>query len=419
MKKAVPTKQQLRWADMEIGVIIHYIMDIYNPDFKGYKTDKVRTEISPDRINPQNLDPEQWVRSAKELGAKYAVLVVNHCTGFSLWQTKVNDYSCASLKWKNGRGDILREFVDACKKYGVEPGVYYSTGCNGYYNINDEVKHDYFADYYRDYVKCVEAQVKEIWSEYGEMFEIWFDGGIIPKEKGGPDIYPLLKKYQPDAIAFQGPAGYPHNIRWVGNEYGFAPENCWGSVNADENNNLTAAPDGELWIPAETDFPNRSNDAFGGGWGWKENQENYVFSPEHLLDCYVKSVGRNTNMLLGMAIATDGSFQDEEQFVKFGELLKKTFSNPVDEISEPDGKTIILKNKNRQPLKYLTLCEDITGGHGVYEFEVFADGEPIYKGECIGHKRITELKGISPCEIKVEIKKCTADAKIKLAAIYC
>ena len=198
MSRAKPTKKQLEWADMEIGVIIHYLMESYNPEFKAYKTDAVRTELSPDRFNPTKLDPEQWVRSAYELGAKYAVFVANHCTGFSLWQTKVNDYSCASMKWKNGKGDVFREFVNACKKYGIKPGVYYSTGCNGYYN--DEVKHDYRADYYQDYVRCVEKQVTELWSEYGEMFEIWFDGGIVPKEVGGPDIFPLLEKYQPQYL---------------------------------------------------------------------------------------------------------------------------------------------------------------------------------------------------------------------------
>lgn len=418
MSKAKPTKQQLEWADMEIGVIIHYIMDIYNPDFKEFKTDAVRTELSPDKFNPQNLDPEQWVRSAAELGAKYAVFVANHCTGFSLWQTKVNDYSCASMKWKDGKGDIFREFIDACKKYNIKPGVYYSTGCNGYYNINDEVSHDYKAEYYQNYVKCVERQIEELWSEYGEMFEIWFDGGIIPIEEGGPDVYSILKKYQPNAITFQGPDDSPHNIRWVGNERGFAPENCWSTLKADDKGNLSGDPDGELWDPAETDFPNRFKEAFGGGWGWKEGEENMIFSPEQLLDSYVKSVGRNTNMLIGMAISTNGDFQDEEQFIQFGKLLRETFGTPIAEITEQTGTTFSVINEKNVPIKYLVLCEDISEGHSIREYSVYADGEKIADGQCIGHKRIIPLENIVAKQIKVEITKASDTPYLKSIAVF-
>ncbi len=418
MSKAKPTKQQLEWADMEMGVIIHYLMENYNPGFKAYKTDAVRTELSPDRFNPQKLDPEQWVRSAAELGAKYAVFVANHCTGFSLWQTKVNDYSCASMKWKDGKGDIFRDFVDACKKYNIRPGVYYSTGCNGYYNINDEVKHDYKAEYYQDYVKCVERQVEELWSEYGEMFEIWFDGGIIPKEQGGPDIYSLLEKYQPNAIAFQGPVGYPHNIRWVGNELGVAPEDCWASVKADNRTDISGDPDGELWNPAETDFPNRSEKAFGGGWGWKAGEDNLVYTPGHLLDCYVKSVGRNTNMLIGMAISTDGDFQDEQQFIDFGKLLKETFGTPIAAETELTGNSLTITNDSGKPIKYLVLCEDITEGHNINGFSVFADGEKIFEGKCIGHKRIIPLDSLTAKEIKIETDETPSVPHLKSVSLY-
>ena len=407
MKKAIPTKQQLAWADMEMGVLIHYCMDIYNPDFEGYKTDAVRTELSPDRMHPTKLDPAQWVRSASELGAKYAVLVVNHCTGFSLWQTKVNDYSCASMEWKDGKGDIFREFVDACKKYDIKPGVYYSTGCNGYYNINDEVEHDYNAEYYREYVKCVEKQVTEIWSEYGEMFEVWFDGGIIPVEKGGPDITPILMKYQPNAIAFQGPKGYPHNIRWVGNELGFAPEECWASTELDENGVAVASPDGSLWIPAETDFPNRSNAAFGGGWAWKENEEHFVYTPEHLLGCYINSVGRNSNMLIGMAISTDGDFQDEQQFIDFGKLLKEKFGTPLAVTGKTRATELTLSCGEKTP-SYLVIMEEIAEGHNIKRFSVTSDGVKIAGGECVGHKRIIPLENSKAGEIKITVEQYDA-----------
>ncbi|MCQ2462774.1 MAG: alpha-L-fucosidase [Clostridia bacterium] len=416
MSKAIPTQKQLEWADMETGVIIHYLADIYNPDFKGYKTGAVRTELSPDSFNPSRLSPEQWVRSAYELGAKYAVLVANHCTGFSLWRTKVNDYSCASMKWKNGKGDIVREFVDACKKYGIKPGLYYSTGCNGYYDINDEEKQDYRSEKYTEYVKCVQKQVEELWSEYGELFEIWFDGGIVPVEQGGPDIYPILMKHQPDALTFQGPVEHKNNLRWVGNEDGRAPENCWGAYTPGKSS-VTGDPDGEYWIPAETDFPNRSKKAFGGGWAWRANEEKYALTPEQLLQCYVNSVGRNSNMLVGMAISTDGDFQDEEQFIEYGKLFKKTFGIAKAELLNPCGDEFTIQTGGMQ-IDYISSCEDITGGHNVKGFAVYADGKELYRGECIGHKRIIPAEGIKAEKITVKITAKNENAKIKKVALY-
>ena len=432
---AKPTKQQLAWQEMELGVIIHYCMEIYNPDLgeeespDWYKTERVRTAIAPETIHPTKLEPEQWVRSAAEMGAKYAVLVANHCTGFSMWNTKVNDFSIASTDWRGGGGDICREFIDACLKYGMKPGLYYSTGCNGYYNINDNWKWDYKSDYYQEYVKNVEAQVTELWTEYGDLFEIWFDGGIVPPEKGGPDLTPILKKHQPHAICFQGPRDYAHNIRWVGNEDGLAPENCWATTNAGEarydgtipdEKAGVGDPDGKYYWPAETDMPNRTHAAFGGGWAWKEGQEHLLYTPEQLLDCYIRSVGRNSNLLLGMAISVDGDFQDEEQFKAFGQLIRETFGNPAAVTENPvltDNRcTVPLPEK--QAVKYVVIREDITEGQLIRGFRILADGVTVYESECIGHKRIVPFDDLEAGEITLEITKQAGDAKLRDIAVY-
>lgn len=424
MYTAIPSEKQLEWHEMEFGVIIHYCAEIYNPDFKEYKTKAVRTELDPHTFNPKSLNPEQWVRSAYEAGAKYAVLVCNHCTGFSLWQTKVNDYSCASMNWKNGKGDIFREFIDACKKYGLKPGAYYSTGCNGYYNINDEWKHDYRAPYYREYIKNVEAQVKELWSEYGELVEIWFDGGIIPVEDGGPDIVPILEKYQPDAITFQGPKGYKNSVRWVGNEDGYATDDCWGSTNSGyrgyldetlDNEKWHGNPDGHFYCPAETDVPNRTHEAFGGGWGWRENEEDTVVPVDKLMDMYIHSVGRNTNLLLGMAISVDGDFQDEQQFIDFGKKLKETFGTPVTTIKNPvftDNKTSFKATGNG---KFIVIREDITSGQRIRDFTVYVNDMPICKAGSIGHKRIISQPVADGDEITFAVN--LSDGKFELRDI--
>lgn len=402
MHIAKPTEKQLVWQDLELGVLIHYLLDNYKPDCH-MKEKIIAEEIPASSLNPSKLDPEQWVRAACEMGAKYAVLVAKHGTGFALWPTDVNDYSCKYMKWKDGQGDIVGEFVAACRKYGLKPGLYYHPTCNGYYGINNELTYDYKGEMYQNYVRCVERQVEELWSRYGDLFEIWFDGGCLPVEDGGPDLYSILKKYQPDAVAFQGPKEHPHNLRWVGNEDGLAPENCWATTNAGEarydgtvphEEAGVGDPDGKYYWPAETDMPNRDHAAFGGGWGWQPNEADHAYSPDYLLDCYVRSVGRNSNLLVGMAITTDGDFQDEEQFRAFGKLLRETFGTPLTVLDAPvpdEAGFFTLTVPEGKTARYLVIREDIREGQRIRGFEVFADGEKIYASQCVGHKRIVPL----------------------------
>ena len=425
---AKPTEKILRWQDLELGVLIHYILDIYKPDCHQ-KQKIIAEEIPPSSVNPARLDPEQWVRSAWEMGAKYAILVAKHGTGFALWPTDVNDYSCKYMPWKGGRGDIVGEFIAACRKYGLLPGLYYHPTCNGYYGINNDLKYDYKGEMYQHYVRCVERQVEELWSRYGELFEIWFDGGTIPPEEGGPDLIPLLKKYQPDAVCFQGPKSWPHNLRWVGNEDGLAPPDCWATTNAGEARYDGSVPDeaagvgdpdGLYYWPAETDMPNRDHGAFGGGWGWQPGEEDHVFSPETLLDCYVRSVGRNSNLLVGMAISTDGDFQDEEQFIRFGELLKKTFGNPAALLESPEhrGGRVVLESDGETPMAYLSIREDIADGQHIRAFRVLADGVEIARGHCVGHRRILPLSGIRFRELEFVVDESAGEYGIRDIGVY-
>lgn len=421
---AKPTSKQLEWADLEVGVIIHYLMDIYNPSYKGRKNAGVREHMPPSIFAPSNLDTDQWIAAAAAAGAKYAVLVANHCTGFSLWPTKVNDYSIAGSPWKDGKGDIVGDFVASCKKYGLKPGLYYSTGCNGYYDINDEYVRP-GAPGYDEYVKCVEAQLTELWTWYGDMFEIWFDGGTIPKEKGGPDAIGLLEKYQPDAICFQGPSIHAHNVRWVGNERGLAPENCWSCTNdgeaaydgtLDHEEAGKGLPDGKYWWPAENDMGNRRQDAFGGGWAWREGEADKVYTAEELLDCYCRSVGRNANLLIGMAIGCDGTFEDARQFEEFGALIREKFGKAKAQTSGK-GYEVELALPD-DAFDYVVIQEDITEGHTIRAFDVLLDGEVIYSAECIGHKRIIPVKGLRGGKLTLRVTKAVAEPVVRLLAVY-
>ena len=278
-------------------------------------------------------------------------------------------------------------------------------------------------------MKNVEAQFTELVTGYGEMFEIWFDGGVIPPEKGGPDLTPIIRKYQPYAVCFQGPKDWPHDLRWVGNEDGLAPENCWATTNAGEarydgtepdEQAGVGDPDGKHYWPAETDTPNRSTSAFGGGWAWKAGEEHLVRTPEDLLDSYVRSVGRNSNLLIGMAIGTDGRFQDEDQFRAFGDLLRRTFGTPKALFESPslaDGKCV-LTLPEQLDIGYIVLREDITRGQSIRGFEVRADGRTILRSECVGHKRIISVKGLSAKEITILITVSVGEASLRDVTLY-
>ncbi len=242
-------------------------------------------------------------------------------------------------------------------------------------------------------------------------------------------IHYCLKMYRPDAICFQGPKAWPQNVRWVGNEDGLAPENCWATTNAgDARFNGTIPeeqagvgdPDGRYYWPAETDMPNRTHAAFGGGWSWQPNEEHLCYMPEQLLDCYIRSVGRNSNLLLDMAISRDGDFQDEEQFRAFGKLIRETFSGPIRQIDRPilaDCRCEIRFDAPQRVL-YHVLREDISEGQRIRAFRILADGKPVYESACIGHKRIVPFESLTAAGLVIEITNAVGRPARRDVAVY-
>ena len=414
-QKPLPTPKQEEWANMEMGVIIHHCMETYHPEIPMNLW-----KCSPDKMPARDFAPtdentDQWLEAAASMGAKYAVFVTNHVTGFSMWPTGENDYSMAGSPYRDGRADIVKDFIASCKKYGIKPGLYYSTGCNGYYGINDSKPMDYQSDEYQAYVRMVERQLAEIWGNYGELFEIWFDGGVIPHELGGPDVVGLIRKYQPRAICFQGPKEHFQNLRWVGNERGLAPMDCWstsdnntcGFGGTEEDDAIgVGKPGGKYWIPAETDMGNRKQEAFGGGWCWAEGEEHLVYAPEELLERYITSVGRNSNLLMGMCISKRGHFEDAEQFREFGRLVRDLYRDPA-ATCRGTGTEFELLLESPEQVRHLVIMEDIHYGENVRRFTVeilTSEGwEEFFSARCIGHKRIVPLnREIGGARLKIE-----------------
>jgi alpha-L-fucosidase len=425
----LPSKAQVKWADSEIGVLIHFDMPVFEPGYNFRKNWNYHPDLSI--FNPKELNTDQWIEAAKAAGATYAVLVAKHCSGFSLWPTKAHPYSVKKTPWRNGQGDIVKDFIASCKKYGLKPGIYASTTANGYLKVDNPGKVvSGNPEEQKKYNEIVKMQLTELWSEYGDLFEVWFDGGVLPPEKGGFDVLAMLKQFQPQAIAFQGPYGYENNIRWVGNEEGVAPYPCWSRADSTtsasgviEIKGLNGNPNGLFWCPGESDFPLRINSSFQGGWFWHKDQDDKLRSLEELMNKYCKSVGRNTNMLLGIVVDNRGLVPDADvkRLNEFGQMIRKNFSDLLGETAG-SGKELTVKFISPKPVAYVVIMEDMAGGERILEYKLsgLADGnwQELGKGTCIGHKRIEVIKEGKFTAIRFEVTKSEGIPLIRNLACY-
>ena len=425
----VPTKAQIEWSDAEIGVLIHFDMPVFRPEYNWRRDMGNHPDASV--FNPSMLNTDQWIESAVAAGAKYAVLVAKHCSGFSLWPSKAHDYNISNSPYKNGKGDIVKEFIESCRKYDIKPGIYASTTANGYLQVDNPGKVlSGNPEEQKNYNKIVQQQLTELWLNYGPLFEIWFDGGVLPAEKGGFDILSMINKYQPDAIAFQGPFGYENNIRWVGNEEGLAPYPCWARADSTTSasgvvqiKGLNGNPEGPFWCPGEADFPLRRNNTFQGGWFWHEGQDDNLFSLEELREKYRKSVGRNTNMLLGIVIDNRGLVPDADvkRLKEFGEQIAKDFSTPLAN-TNGRGDEIILNLDKKQKINHVILQEDIKFGERTRKFNILGKKGKNWiilgEGSCIGHKYILKFKTAEFSQLKLRIKESSEEPIITNFSVF-
>lgn len=407
MQKAVPTVQQLTWADCELGAIFHYDITVFEQKYKfrkqwGYSPD-------PAVFDPTELDTDQWIEAAVKAGVKYAVLVAKHCTGFALFPSKANDYHVGNSPC---RTDIVKSFVQSCKKYGIRPGIYYSAVCNAYENVDNpgRVRTNKLADqaHYNDVLK---TQLTELWSNYGEWFEIWFDGGTLSPEEGGLDIAPLLKELQPNAITFQGDKlKKVNNLRWVGNEEGVAPKDCYCTTDelSQADGTETDLTDGKgskfgsEWKPAECDMPLRKRNE----WFYKDGQDYLVMRVKPLFQKYLKTVGRNTNLLLGIVVDRRGRVPDADvrALEKLGEKIKASFAAPL---ASAKGRAnyLTLTFPEFTKINTAVLCEDLTNGHTVFAYKLEAHTKngwkTVFDAEVIGHKRIAQFRTVSANQLRL------------------
>ena len=422
----LPSPSQLKWADAEIGVLIHYGLTVYTAE------DEPAKPISA--FNPSKLKTDQWIKAAKSAGAKYAVLTIINGPGFCLWPTKVPGYDChiGNTPYKGGKGDVALEFVNSCRKYGIKPGFYYNVGNYSHTYLRRNSKPS--KEEWESYVKVEYQQITELWSNYGKLFEVWFDGGVVEDKK--PEvaikITELLKKYQPEAITFQGPVEYENNIRWSGNEDGAGAYPNWSTadqaVSPDGNlisipKNGGGNPDGKYWVPAEADMANRKN----SGWGWytaKDYEEKHPpYSSGELMDHYYSSTGRNANFIIGMAIDSTGSFPESNVriFEDFGNKLKERLKAEVGSASGK-GNSVTIKLTKAQDINQVEIREEIAKGERIrsYIVEALIDGKwrQLCDGISVGHKRIQLFDKVKVSEVRLTITKSEGEPIIKIFKVY-
>lgn len=424
IEKAKPTKEQLIWSECEIGAMFHYDITVFEQNYHFRK--KWGYHPAPKVFAPDKLDTDQWIAAAKAAGAKYAVLVAKHCTGFALFPSKANEYNVKNATYT---GDIVANFVASCKKYDVLPGVYYSAVCNAFENVDNPGKpRSGGAEAQKKYNKVIETQLSELWGNYGKMFELWFDGGTLAVSEGGLDISALLKKYQPDSVTFQGDRLHDeNNLRWVGNERGFAPFNCYSTINGEsqydgeiENANLAKGDKGgKFWKPVECDAPIRKNNA----WFYIDGKDNTLLSLKTLRNMYFGSVGRNCNLLLGIVVDRHGLVPvgDVRRLEEFGAEIKDMFGKPLKSTSgKANGLSIVFDTPTK--VDTIVLKEDITDGHSICGYEITAetdkDYEKLFEAEVIGHKRIARFTPTICKSIRININGGDENAALTEFSVY-
>ena len=402
---AKPTPEQAAWQDLETGMFIHFAPNTWQ-DKEG---DDLSTPLA--RIDPRKLDTDQWVRVADSMGAKYIILVAKHAGGFCLWQTETTSYGIKNTPWRAGRGDVLADLADSCRRGGLKFGVYLSPrddthGAETGGRCATPQAQEAYNRIYRQ-------QLTEVLSRYGRMVEVWFDGSSII------NVEDILTKYAPKAMIFQGPQA---TIRWVGNEDGLAPYPAWNALpeKTASSGVATAAdgdPSGSAWLPNECDARMRDS------WFWNTKNAGTLKSVDELLAIYCGSVGRGANLLLNNTPDTTGliSEADARRATEFGAEVRRRFGRSAAE-SKGEGNVVEVRLTETTAIDRAIIMEDISQGERVrsYVLEGLSSGKwkELCRGSAVGHKKIDCFPSVRVTAVRWRCLKSSAIPLIRKLAVF-
>ena len=432
----VPKPHQLKWHEAEMGAVFHYDLHVFDGIRYGQGNNRINPIEDYNIFNPKQLNTDQWIQAAKDAGCKFAILTATHETGFALWQSDVNPYCMKAIKWKDGQGDIVRDFVNSCRKYGIQPGIYIGIRWNsllGIHNFKAEGEGEFARNRQLWYKHLCEKMVTELCTRYGELFMIWFDGGADDPQEDGPDVEPIVNRYQPNCLFY-------HNVnradlRWGGSETGTVGYPCWSTfpTPASHHKNSEGAAnqlqllkhgdkEGKYWVPAMADTPLRGANG-RHEWFWEPDDENNIYSLDELMDKYEKSVGRNATLILGLTPDTAGLIPagDARRLKELGDEVRKRFSSPLARTSGKKQK-LLLSLKDKRPIDYCIIQENIKEGERIrqYKIEAKVDGKwkTVCTGESVGHKRIEKFDPIETDLLRLTVINSIAQPDITDFSAY-
>lgn len=412
MHNHLPTQRQLEFQSWELGVFVHFGIRTFYEGVEDFEECK----MSPSVFNPKKLDCNQWAKVASDIGAKYMVFVAKHHDGFANWPSKYTDYSVSSSPWMEGNGDVVRQYVDACRKHHLKVGLYYSPADINCPVYEDENAYD---DYFID-------QVTELLDgRYGDIDMLWFDGcGSENHTYDWIRIIKAIRTMQPNILLFN--MGDP-DYRWVGNEAGIAPSPCYNTISeidfSIKTKNRVKVSENGVWLPAECDFMMRDST-----WFYSDNNAHTVKQPAELVGIYHYSVGRGTNMLVNVGPDRHGLFPKEEvdSLQGFSKIINDKFSTPIattEQFSHDDNCWQCCLEEP-QLIDCVVLQEDIQFGEAVENYRIlitpYTGGEDIvvYQGRTIGHKAIARFPLVRSANVTIEVISARQDVRLKTINVY-
>jgi alpha-L-fucosidase len=372
--------------------------------------------LSLDRINPVKLNTDQWCEVAQSWGAKEILFVAKHTGGFCWWQTATTEYSIKNTPYKNGKGDVLKELSESCKKYDLTLGIYvypgdetWGAGIGSGGQTQDPAKQEAYNMVFRQ-------QLTETLTKYGDIIEVWFDGSCKI------DVSDILEKHAKNSVIFQGPHA---TLRWPGTESGKLFYPAWNSLSKVDMNTGVATqvhgnPDGNVWAPLET-----NTTLYDHYWFWAPDKEQKRISVDQLVHCFYQSVGYGSVFLLNSSPDTTGLIpaDDVEHYKEFGKELARRFDNPIAKMVNEKGVESTLTLPKIQKINHVISMEDYRHGHRIrsYVIEGLVNGDwiELCKGQSIGRKKIDYFPEVELAKIRVKIDKHVGDPLIRsLSAHY-
>jgi len=412
MPTALPTARQLEYQDWEFGLFLHFGVRTF---YEGHR-DWDGKPMEPAAFQPTEFSCDQWVETAKAAGCTYIVLTAKHHDGFANWPSKLTDFSVSGSSWREGNGDVVREFVEACRRHGIEPGIYYSPAEWGNPAYDDPREYD---DYFI-------TQISELLTGYGDISVLWFDGcGSSGHTYDWARITGEIRRMQPNILIFN--MGDP-DFRWVGNELGIAPVPCWNTVEevpfaVDTTESEAVSEVQPLWLPAECDCRMRERN-----WFYSDLDVHTVKSVDELMGLYYYSVGRGCNLLINIGPDRRGLLPDPDaqRLLEFGAEVRRRFSSPVATLADAVRTDAGWEFTFGEPvlLDHVVVQEDLSGGEHVRRFAVRVNpnhrGEwiTVWEGQNVGHKAICPFPAVAIRKLLVDLVEAEGEAELRSLSLH-